>query len=235
MILHKAVVQAKTRCGMLTVLGLLAFINGHNALAADGATITFSLSFPNSDPESYSIIVDSSGHAKYESTARVSQASDDKETFDFEFELSSANRAKIFDLASQANNFSGPVDSGNKKLAFTGAKKLTYQDGSATHTAEYNYSSLLPVQQLTTIFQNISQTMEHSRHLKFFHRYQKLALDSELKLMESQAQSNSLGELLALEPQLKAIADDRSVMNVVRSRAQKLIDFAKTPPAAVSR
>src|SRR3979411_2909995 len=101
--------------------------------AAQTATITYSQDFPGSDPVHYSITVSKDGHAKYESSGKLSNDSDELQTYQHEFELSPKNRGHIFELARQAKYFAGNVDSANDKLAFTGAKKLTYQDGQQTH------------------------------------------------------------------------------------------------------
>lgn len=200
--------------------------------ASDPATISFSLDFPGSDPEHYSIWVESNGHAKYECSGKVSKDSDDKETYQTEFTFSDATRAKIFDLAAQAHYFSGKIDSGNKKLAFTGAKKLVYTDGRRNSTVDYNFSPVSAVQQLTALFQSVSATLEFGRRLIYLHRYQKLALDDELKRMELQARAGELAELQAVQPILQQIYDDSTVINVVRARAERIIAMAKTPPAA---
>jgi hypothetical protein len=198
------------------------------ARAADPATIKFTLKFPTSDPERYSISVTADGHGKYECSAKVSQESNEYETYQAEFELSPAGRARIFDLAAQSHFFAGKIDSGNRKLAFTGEKTLSYTDGQRSSSATYNFSNLVPVQQLTAFFQNLSATLEYGRHLTYFHRYQKLALDEELKRMEDQARNNELGELQAVQPVLQKILDDASVLNVVRARAGRLLAMSKT-------
>jgi len=199
--------------------------------AADAATVTFSLDFPKSDPERYSITVQSDGHARYECSARISDESDDRETYQTEFTFSDATRVRIFDLAVQAHYFSGKVDSGNRKLAFTGAKKLIYKDGQRESSAAYNFSPLPAVQQLTTLFQSVSATLEFGRRLAHDRRYQKLALDDELKRMEDQARRGDLIELQAVRPILQEIHDDGSVMNVVRARAQRIMDMGNAAPA----
>jgi len=201
------------------------------AHAAEPATITFTLEFPASDPAHYSISVTNDGHGKYECSAKISPESDDRESYQAEFELSPAGRARVFDLAAQAHFFAGKIDSGNRKLAFTGSKTLTYKDGQRSTSANYNYSSLPPVQELTAFFQNLSATLEYGRHLAYFHRYQKLALDEELKRMEDQARSNELGELQAVQPVLQQILDDASVLNVVRARAERLLEMGKAAAA----
>jgi len=214
---------------LLTSFFLLAVLAALPARAASSAKITFSLDFPNSSPEHYSISVDSDGHAHYESSGKITMESEDRETYQTDFTFSEATRARIFELAAQAHYFSGKIDSGNKKLAFTGTKKLVYTDGQRNSSASYNFSSQPPIQQLTTLFQSTAATMEFSRRLSYYHRYQKLALDDELKRMEDEARQGSLAELQAVKPVLQEIYNDSSVMNVVRARALRVMDLA---PAA---
>ena len=197
--------------------------------AADPATVTFSLDFPNSSPEHYSFSVQSDGHAKYESSGRISVESDERSSFDTDFIFSEATRARIFQLAAQAHYFSGKIDSGSKKLAFTGAKKLTYKDGQRNTSADYNFSAVPAVQQLTALFQAVGATLEYARRLTFFHHYQKLALDDELKQMEEQARRGDLAELQAVKPVLQEIYDDTSVINVVRARAHRIMEMKPAP------
>jgi hypothetical protein len=195
------------------------------SIATDPASVTFSLDFPDSSPEHYSIVVQSDGHAHYESSGKISADSDVRDDYQTDFTFSDATRARIFGLAAQAHYFSGKVDSGNKKLAFTGAKKLVYKDGQRSSSADYNYSQQPAVQQLTTLFQSLAATMEFGRRMTYFHHYQKLALDDELKRMEDQAKRGDLAELQAVSPVLKEIYDDTSVINVVRARARRIMEM----------
>jgi hypothetical protein len=206
------------------------FVCGTVARAANPATVTFSLDFPGSDPAHYSISVQSDGRARYECLGMVSKGSDETETYQTEFNFSDATRTRVFDLAAQAHYFSGKIDSG-KKLAFTGAKKLTYKDGQRDSAADFNFSQVPAVQQLTTLFQGVAATLEFGRRLAHYHRYQKLALDDELKRMELQARAGELGELAAVKSILQEIYDDASVINVVRARAQRIIDLGNSVPA----
>jgi hypothetical protein len=215
---------------LLPLLAIALVLCSTSGLAAEPATVTFMLDFPTSDPERYSISVTSAGHGKYECSAKMSPESEDREAYQAEFELSPAGRARIFDLAARAHFFAGKIDSGNSKLAFTGKKTLTYKDGERSTSANYNYSNLTPVQQLTAFFQSLSATLEYGRHLSYFHRYQKLALDQELKRMEEQARDNELSELQAVQPVLQQILDDPSVINIVRARAERLLEMSKAPP-----
>jgi len=216
---------------MMAWMACWVLLSSLPAHGAEPVTIAFSLNFPGSDPERYSISVQSDGHAKYESLGKISSDSDDSEAYQADFSISSATRARIFDLAAQAHYFSGKIDSGNRKLAFTGAKKLTYTDGQRISTADYNFSSLAAVQQLTSLFQAIGATLEFGRRLAYFHRYQKLALDDELKRMEAEARAGDLSELDASRPVLQEIYDDSSVINVVRARALRIMEMGKNGAA----
>ncbi|MGD0567541.1 MAG: hypothetical protein ABSA78_03975 [Candidatus Sulfotelmatobacter sp.] len=194
--------------------------------ADSGATavVTFTLDFPQSNPEHYSISVDAAGHARYECTGKVTDDSEEQ-NYKAEFEMSAANRERIFEWARQAKYFSGKIDSGNRKMAFTGTKTLSYRDGERSNASEYDYSSLEPVRQLTSLFQNIESTMEYGWRLAYYHRYQKLALDEELKSMEAQARRNELSEIQGVAPVLQEIFEDGSVINVVRARAKEMIQM----------
>ena len=201
--------------------------------------VTFTLDFPQSNPEHYSISVDATGHARYECTGKVAEDSEE-ETYRAEFEVSAGNREKIFERAKQAHYFAGNIDSGNRKMAFTGSKILSYQDGQRSNTERYNYSNLVAVQQLTALFQNMEETLEYGRRLSYYHRYQKLALDEELKRMEAQARNNQLSEIQGVAPVLREIFEDTSVINGVRARAQELMQMASgaantTTDASIAR
>ena len=218
-------------------IGILAWAGlppslGSQQVASNGngspATVTFTLDFPQSNPEHYSIAVDATGHARYESTGKLAEDSE-QQTYRVEFEVSRGSREMIFDRAKQAHYFAGNIDSGNHKLAFMGTKILSYQDGQRSTTQQYGYSNLAPVQQLTALFQDMADTLEYGRRLSYYHRYQKLALDEELKHMEEEARNNHLIEIQGIAPVLQEIIEDNSVINGVRARAQELIQMAKNP------
>jgi hypothetical protein len=187
------------------------------------AVVTFTLDFPGSQPEHYSLRVQSDGTAHYESRGRLSPDSDETDSFDLDFTASPATRQKIFALAAKAGYFQKDLDAHHKNIAFTGKKTLTYNDGKRNGESTFNYSSRPAVQELTSLFQDLSSTLEFGRRLHYDYRYQKLALDEELKRMEETARTSPLVELTAIAPILQQIVEDSTVMNVSRARAQRLL------------
>jgi hypothetical protein len=188
-----------------------------------GAAVSFTLDFPQSVPDHYALSVTSDGRASYDSTGKLTPDSDPLDPFHLDFTVSPATRARVFELAAQAKYFEGKVDSGKRNIASTGAKVLSYKDGRHNSQAAYNYSPIPAVQELTALFQNISTTLEFGRRLDYYHHYQKLALEEELKRMEQMVHEKSLDEVQAVAPILQQIVTDPSVINVTRGRAQRLL------------
>jgi hypothetical protein len=190
------------------------------------ATVSFRLDFPGANPSHYEIVVASDGPGSYSSNGKINDQSDAADPASIDFDLSDTTRKQIFDLAKRANYFDGKVDSGRKNIANTGEKTLAYKDASHHSQSTYNYSAVPAVQQLTSIFQGLSATLEYGRRLTYFHKYEKLALDDELKRMEELNRDRMLGDVQVIAPILKSIAVDSSVMNVSRARAFRLLSSA---------
>ncbi len=190
------------------------------------AVVTFTLDFPNSEPEHYSIRVQSDGTAHYKSSGRLSGDSDDTDSFDLDFTLAAPTRLKIFDLAAKAGYFQKDVDAHRKNVAFSGKKTLSYKDAARTGESTYNYSSNPAVDELTRLMESLSVTLEFGHRLQYDRRYQKLALDEELKHMEDLDRNHELVEVTAIQPVLDQIIADPAVINVTRARAQRLLDHA---------
>ena len=208
-------------CGLLLVTLFCAV-----AVAESGsrsATVSFSLDFPGANPGHYDITVGEDGHGSYSSNGQLNKDAEPADRAPLPFTLSDKIREQIFDLARRAHYFTGKVDSGNKKLANTGVKVLTYKSENQNSQATYNYSPAAPVQQLTAIFQGLSTTLEFGRRLSYFWKYQKLALDEDLKRMEEMQKEGNLGDIQAIAPVLNGIAEDPSVINVSRARALRLL------------
>jgi hypothetical protein len=215
---------------------LVLFVAGPAHAQQSGvATVAFSCDFPGSNPSHYGFSVTSARNASYISDGKLTNASasdgssNDDGPFRMDFALSLATAVHIFDLAKTARYFEGNVDSKKKNIASTGDKTLMYRDPAKSNIANYNYSSIPAVQELTTLFQDLSSLVEFGRRLDYEYRYQKLALDEELKRMEDTMAQDVRPDLPAAVPILQKIADDSSVIITVRARAQRLLQRASAP------
>jgi len=192
----------------------------------NSATVGFTLDFQGANPSHYEISIASDGRGTYSSNGQLNQQSEPADPAPLQFTISDIVRTQVFDLVKKSRYFSGKIDSGRKNIANTGNKVLTYKDADHNSQATYNYSPVPAIQDLTAVFQGLSTTLEFGRRLTYFRRYEKLALDDDLKRMEQMQRENNLGDLQAISPVLNGIANDTSVMNVSRARALRLLALA---------
>jgi hypothetical protein len=207
-----------------------------SAQQAGVATVAFSCDFPGSNPSHYGLSVTATRQASYTSDGKLNTSNDsasddavstDVSPFRLDFALSPATTAHIFALVEAAHYFQGNVDSKKKNIASTGDKTLIYRDADRNSIANYNYSLIPAVQELTALFQNLSSVVEFGRRLDYEYRYQKLALAEEMKRMEDTTTLQDVGtDLAAAAPVLQKIADDPSVINPVRARAMRVLQRA---------
>lgn len=211
------------RAGWLILFAGVACAQGEQP-----ATVTFTLDFPGSQPEHYSVQIQSGGQGRYESSGKVAPDSEESDSFSCPFTVSTATSQKIFALAARAGYFRKDVNAHRKNLAFTGKKTLAYKDAQRSGESSYNYSPDPVVEEMTSLFQALSATLEFGHRLDYDHRYQKLALDEELKRLEEEARSGAVVELPAIAAILRQIVDDASVLNVSRARAQRILEQASS-------
>jgi hypothetical protein len=193
-------------------------------------TITFDRVWEDYTPQNINITVEATGPAKYTSRNPFKppdQAGPDPDYL-LAFTLSPRNQEKLFRYAREANYFNGDFRYKKHAVASTGKKTLAYADPNRNFETTYDYSENKAIAEITSIFLGISNTIEHGRKLVYLHRFDKLGLEEELKAMESAAASHNLAELQIIAPTLDKIAGDRTVLNIARQRAQKLLAKANS-------
>jgi hypothetical protein len=189
-------------------------------------TVTFDLFWEQASPQEYTIRTQAAGPSTYISRNPLKpvEPGEEKEPdYTIDFSMSPVNQRKIFKLAQQAKYFNGDFEYRAHAIANTGRKTLTYADGTRYFQTVYNHSENKAIQELTTLFQGISNTVEFGRRLQFKHKYDKLGLESELKSMEEAADGQNLAEIQIVAPTLKSIAEDTAVLNIARQRANRLL------------
>ncbi|HXE90154.1 MAG TPA: hypothetical protein VNK82_04235 [Terriglobales bacterium] len=190
-------------------------------------TITFTFDFPRGRPAYFSITLDATGQAVYESRDHgfPEEPAELDEPYRKSFLVSAPTRDRIFALAHSVNLFRGDFDYTRRKIANMGRKTLVWWDGTERIATSYNWSENGYIDDLTTIFMGIGSTQEFGRRLEFLRRYDRLGLDAELRSMEEQVKGRPAGlpELQSIAGLLRSIAKDPAVMKIARQRAERLL------------
>jgi hypothetical protein len=214
---------------LLPALGITVIAqNAPPAPVAAVPTVTFDVFWEPSTPQQVTITVQASGETRYVSRNPARAAEKDEngipsEDYETHFTMSAINREKIFNLAGQAKYFNDDFDYKKHPVANTGKKTLSYSDANRRFATTYNWSENSAVDQLTRLFQGISNVIENGRKIQFLRRFDKLGLEAELKAMEEQAAGHFLSELQVIAPTLESIANDPAVLNIARQRAKRLL------------
>jgi len=200
--------------------------------AGDQALVEFNFEWNQGIPwQSYSIQVQADGKTHFDGTPNPSQGGD-TDPVQQDFAMSESNRQKTFDLARKLNYFRGDFDWHLKHIAQTGAKTLVYKSAQVQGSSTYNYSPNPDVQQLTQLFQGLAITLDFGRKLAWNYRFDKLGMNQTLHELEELQASHQAEELSAIEPMLRKIANDLSLMNINRQSAQRLLKTIGVPGAA---
>jgi hypothetical protein len=197
-------------------------------------TVIFKLSWDKGLPWSaYAFTVNESGATHFKGTGNPIE-SGDNDNFEQDFAMSEANLQQIFQLAKAADYFQGQFETKTKNVAKTGIKTLEFHGPSLDTSANYNFSPNPNIQQLTKLFQAIATTIDYGRKLSYQYRFDKLGMDTRLKELVDLHANGMAEELQAIEPILRKIADDDSVMHMARIEARQLLK-STNPAAATSK
>jgi hypothetical protein len=190
--------------------------------AADGPKITFSKSFPGSEPAFVEIIVDKTGAAEYRE--------DPKDESPLKFELSAAEVSAIFSLSDRLDHFNHPVESG-LKVANMGVKTFRYDPGDgASHEVKFNYSEDAEAKTLLDWFERISETERALIELERSVRFDKLGVqDAILRIEVTRDQRRLIAERQFL-PMLDRVIKNESYIHMARDRAAALAESIRATP-----
>lgn len=202
-------------------------------------TITFEWASRGAIPAYYAITVDSMGRAAYRADEIGPSATNETDTgtpYLLEFTVSASTIARIFALTRQANYFNGNFEN----AAYPGmqaVKTLTYSEGPSggifdatngvRNVAEYEYTHDPVIQQLATLFEGLSNTVEVGRRLDYLRRSSVPQLTEELRRDGSLAREGHLVELQIIAASLRGIAEDLALPPATRQDARDLLALAQ--------
>ena len=184
------------------------------AWAADVPRVSYSKSFPGSDPAYMAITVDRNGAVTYK------EAPDEEpETFSLE----AAEVQSMFDLAEKLDHFKRPLESG-LKVARTGDKTFRWENGADNSEVKFNYSLDENAKTLQDLFEHISESERALVLLRRAIRFDKLGVNDaviRVDLVFSQKRLIGYSQFL---PLLDRIAKNESFINLARERAARLAE-----------
>jgi hypothetical protein len=191
--------------------------------------VAFELTWRGANPQWFQIAIDSTGRGSYQSQPHTEPNETPGDPYILKFEASEKLRKEVFDDAKALNYFNMDLKyAGKTNIANTGDKILSYMAEGKTTKASYNYSSNPKAQELTKLFQQMSNTFELGRQLDYALRFDKLGVDQKLKQLESLERDRAAPGLPVLVPILERVLNEPTTMNISRQRANFLIYAAKS-------
>jgi hypothetical protein len=189
-----------------------------------GAKLTFRRVFKSSSPEFIEISVrEDSDQATYE----IRQLDDDPGSSPFE--VSTALRAKMFELAAQLNLFKGQDLDVHRKIANLGEKTFRWEQGGVVHEATFNYTLNSSAAQLLQIFEGLARQQELLMLLERRMKYDRLGINDALLEFESDFNRRLIPEPQRALPTLDQIAADARFVEIGRQRARALAERIRHP------
>ena len=190
-------------------------------------TVIFSSVLWTVDPPYYSIAIDSSGTATYQSASN--SVENTGVPYTVEFAVTERTRRATFNLARELDFFRDEVPASTGSPQNTYVRTLGFHDGTVSHQITYSASSNVDVQELTSVFEELSETLEFGRRLIDLHQHERDALGPELQKLQTSADQHHVRELQALVTVLRSIAEDRKLDGATRQAAEGLLQQARSP------
>jgi len=185
--------------------------------------LIFTKSFRGSIPEYVYIGVDKMGGLEYKESPTDDQP--------LKAKLAESDVNALFALAEKLDFFKTPLESG-LKVADTGKKTFRYEPESGPATeSTFNYSTMIPAQQLLDRFEQLSSTEQAYIRLDRAIHFDKLGINDALAEIESLWLHKQLAAPAQFVPLLNRIATHDNFMHLVRERSARLKDqFTGTVP-----
>jgi hypothetical protein len=184
-------------------------------------TIIFTYVFWNARPSQYAIAIDSTGAVTYQSAPASLERTG--VPYSLRFQANDSTRRVIFNIAQNLDFFRGDIPVTVDSPQIDPVRSLTYRDLTFNNLITYSGSSDSDIQEITSIFEDISRTLEFGRTLTNLREHDQKGLAEELGAMQKEAERHHLRELQAIFPVLRSIASDNNINEDARTRARALL------------
>jgi hypothetical protein len=190
---------------------------------------------PNLSPQHWKLTFDEQGRGEFDAEAGPSALQPKGEIALGEIhrtvQLSPEFTAHVFTVARERKLFAFPCES-HLKVAFQGAKRLTYTGPEGSGSCEFNYSKDKNIQQLGEELMAVENTILCGERLEKYLQHDRLGLDKQMEDLYASAQSHSAIEMCAIRDTLDKIASSDQVLERARRRARLLL--AQVPGAVAA-
>lgn len=205
-------------CEAVKVLSTaLIFFFAGAAFAQKTAQIRFTFENQNLQPAGYTLEINEDGTGTYTDTDTGSGAQPRA------IRIHEPLLSELFATARAHKLFAMDCESGQRKVAFTGKKQLTYSGPEGNGSCTFNYSHEKALNDAAGNLMNVAFTLEEGARLASERVHDRLGLDEELGTLQDAAQQHRALEIGNIAPELESIANDDAVMDRARSRARKLL------------
>lgn len=188
-------------------------------------TVVFDSVFWGGDPGYYSIAIDSSGATTYLSAP--SSLEHTGVPYTSEFQVSDRTRRLVFNVTQRMDYFADSPTTAVPTPDKAAVRTLTYIDNHLKNQFSYGNPSGPDMEELTSVLEELSETLECGRKLAYFEQHDQGAVGSQLQFLESRIERHHLRELQALVPLLRNLSSDGRLDASNRDRANKLLEAAQ--------
>jgi hypothetical protein len=185
-------------------------------------TVIFTSVLWTADPSYYSIAIDAAGTATYQSAPDSIEKTG--APYIVEFQVSDRTRRTAFNVTRQLDWFRERADESVASAQNASIRTLGYHDAQFHNQITFSSSSNAEIEELASVFEEISETLECGRRLAYFHKSDNSALDAELDRVQASADRRSLREFSAIAPILRSIVSDNRLESAARHKAEALLN-----------
>ena len=127
-------------------------------------------------------------------------------------------------MARELDFFRGEIEVQPVSAATDKALTLMYHDLGFNTQLTYSSSPNSDIEELTSIFEEVSETLEYGRRLAYLQQHDRKKIASELRALQADADRHVLRELQIIAPVLRNLAADAGLEGETRHTAQSLAD-----------
>jgi hypothetical protein len=177
--------------------------------------ITFSKSFPGSQPAFFLITVERTGAASY----NESQDPDNAE----KLQIDPGATGEMFQMAERLDHFNKPLESG-LKVANMGEKTLRWEGGGESWQSKFNYSTNEDAKLLADRFEGIAVCAQTLLDLRRSIRHDRLGVNAVVLRIQGMWNDKRLVATADFLPLLDKVANDEVYIHMARERAAQIAD-----------